>query len=86
MPAFDVKTVMVALNRGNSGGLYKGDLIFNMGGLPGLVVEWSGERGTSTPSVLVQLDPAGLQDGLTALAYGVDYFYKYPIEDPRKFQ
>lgn len=84
MPKFHVLTVLVGVNRGGKqGALYKGDLIY-LGAIPTLVIEWSGERGDSDPSVTVALDPKKLQRGLEA--FGADYLYQLPVEDPRKFQ
>lgn len=83
MADYEVKTVLIGVNRLGQGGIYKGDLIFE-DSRPILVVEWSGERGISPPSTTVQLDPRFLQAAPTG--FEADYMYQHPIEDPRKFQ
>lgn len=83
---YDVKTVLVAINRPGSSGIFKNDLIFADDSRPLLVIEWSGERGESTPAVAVVLDPRFLKKGALKAEYGVDYSYDRPIDDPRRFQ
>jgi len=77
---FDIKKVIVAINRAGKGAIYEGDLIFD-GGQPTLVIEWSGKPGCSNPTVAVPLNPSKLQAPASAEQ---PYTYQDPITDPRK--
>lgn len=83
MPKYDVKQVVILINRAKSGAIYKGDLIFT-DGQPNLVIDWTQERGESDPLTVVKLDAKLLQ--ACPPAYEADFVYQGPVDDPRIMQ
>ena len=78
----DVSSVIVMMQRPGvvSNAIYRGDLVFSGEG-PALVLEWSGVRGLSEPSITIPLNATKL--GPARASEGADYLYPEPVTDPR---